>query len=495
VADPPQRAFAGRFTLRGRSLREHTARGAVVNAAFLVAVNTLAVLRGFVVVAFLTPAEFGLWGVLTVSMGMILWLKQVGISDRYIQQDEPDQELAFHKAFTLEAIFTGIFTLILAVAVPVIALVYGEPKLLVAGFIALLVMPALALQSPLWVFYRRMEFLRQRSLQAVEPLVTTVVTIGLAAAGAGFWALLWGAIAGSWASALAAVHASPFKLAWRFDRSTVRQYVNFSWPLLAATSADMLIALGTVYVGQAKLGLAGAGAITLASQVTQYADRVDQIVTQTMYPAICAVRDRTDLLFESFLKSNRLALMWGAPFGIALALFAADLVHFGIGDKWAGAVTLLQAFGLIAALNHIAFNWGAFYRARGDTRPAAVVAAVLAGMFVAVVVPCMLLWGLDGLAAGMAALVLAGMAARLHYVGRLFPAFRFMRYAARALAPTVPAAGLVLAARAAESGTRTLGEALGELVLFGLVCAAATWLLERALLREAFGYLRARAAH
>ena len=42
-----------------------------------------------------------------------------------------------------------------------------------------------------------------------------------------------------------------------------------------------------------------------------------------MYPAICAVQDRLELLRESFVKSNRLALMWAMPFGVGIALFAA----------------------------------------------------------------------------------------------------------------------------------------------------------------------------
>ena len=39
------------------------------------------------------------------------------------------------------------------------------------------------------------------------------------------------------------------------------------------------------------------------------------------------MKDRKDLLLEAFVKSNRLGLMWGMPFGVALALFAADLVR------------------------------------------------------------------------------------------------------------------------------------------------------------------------
>ena len=33
------------------------------------------------------------------------------------------------------------------------------------------------------------------------------------------------------------------------------------------------------------------------------------------------------------MKSNRLAMMWGIPFGVGLALFAADLVHHVIGRE------------------------------------------------------------------------------------------------------------------------------------------------------------------
>ena len=36
------------------------------------------------------------------------------------------------------------------------------------------------------------------------------------------------------------------------------------------------------------------------------------------------------------------------------------------------AIPLIQAFGLTAALNQIGFNWTAFFRALGDTRPIAV---------------------------------------------------------------------------------------------------------------------------
>ena len=78
---------------------------------------------------------------------------------------------------------------------------------------------------------------------------------------------------------------------------------------------------------------------------------------------ICAVKDRADLMQEAFLKSNRMGMLWATPTGLGIFLFAPDLVHFVIGSRWEEAIPVIQAFGLIAVFNQIAFNWTAFFRA------------------------------------------------------------------------------------------------------------------------------------
>jgi O-antigen/teichoic acid export membrane protein len=228
--------------------------------------------------------------------------------------------------------------------------------------------------------------------------------------------------------------------------------------------------------------------------VSSYVNRVDEVITQTLYPAIAAVQDRIELLFETFVKSNRLALMWGLPFGVGLALFAYELVRFGIGERWHDGILLIQAFGLIAGINHIGFNWDAFYRARGRTRPIAVWSFLCMVTFVAVAIPLLISNGLDGLAVGMAVMGAVSLAVRLYFLSRLFPTFQIVRHVSRAIAPTIPAAGAVLLLRTVAGSAATLGAALGELALYCVVTVVATLLFERTLLREVLGYLRSSSA-
>jgi polysaccharide transporter, PST family len=471
-------------------VRRHVARGVVINAAFLTGLTVLGFLKGFVLAALIAPTEYGVWGILAATLGTLARLKQLGVSDKYIQQDEPDQELAFQQAFTIEAILNAALMAVLLAAVPVITLVYGHDELLLPGFLLCLVVPAVTLQAPIWVLYRRMQFVRQRTLQAIDPLVSLVVTVGLAIAGAGYWSFVGGAVAGAWATAAVAVAVAPFPLRLVLDRVTVRTYLGFSAPLAIAGLSGIVVAQSGVLLGDVAVGIAGVGALTLATTIYQLTLRVDAVVTDTLYPAICAVRDRTDLLFESFVKSNRLALMWAMPFGFGMALFADDLVTYVIGERWEDAVVLLQVFGVVAAIGHLGFNWGAYFRATGETRPIATVAVAEALAFLVVNVPLLFAYDLPGFAAGYLVTMGVSLALRGYYLHGMFGRFRLGRHAVRALAPSVPALLLVLVLRLVEGGERTAALAGAELALYVAASAAATYAFERDLLREAVGYLR-----
>ncbi|MHB8656609.1 MAG: oligosaccharide flippase family protein [Solirubrobacteraceae bacterium] len=477
---------------RGLSLRAFTARGVIVNTAFDIALSGLGLFRGLILAALLTRSDYGVWGVLVVSLGVLARLKVIGISDKYLQQDEPDQELAFQRAFTLEVLMSAAVMVPIAAALPVIAIVYGHWKLVPPGLVLITVLAAGALQSPLWVYLRSMDYVRQRSLAAVEPIVGFLVAVALAIAGAGYWALAIGVVAGAWAAAIAAIRASPYPLRWRYDRGSLRIYASFSGPILIATVCSVLLANGTAIASNIHLGLAGVGALALAGNVTAFTNRVDDLVSGTLYPAICATADRLELLRESFVKSNRLALMWAMPFGAGVGLFAADLVHFAVGSKWTSAIGLLQATGIVAAISHVGFNWDDYFRARSDTRPIAVASVASTIAMLGLGVPLLFAVGLTGLAIGIAAGAAVHLALRAFYLTRLFEGFVFVRHAARAMLPTVPAIVGILLIRLLESGRRTGVMALVELCAYVTLTILATWAFEGPLIREALGYVHAR---
>jgi O-antigen/teichoic acid export membrane protein len=476
---------------RTSSLRAATARGGVVNAAFLSGAEALVLVQGLLATALLGPDAIGLYGIVTTTAMTIVALRRVGIDEAFVQERAADEEAEFQRAFTVELALAVAAALAIAACAPVLAAVYDDERLLPLTLAVSYLPLAFALQAPQWIFFRRMDYVRLRVLQAIVPLGTVAVTVPLLLAGVGVWALVIGPACGNAFAVLAALLASPYSLRLRPDRAAARRYLRFSWPIFVTAVAALLVAQGQIAVFGLDDGLAAAGWITLAATLTRYVDRADQILATTVYPAIVRVRERQAVLEETFVKSNRLALMWAFPFGAGLALFGADLIEFVLGDEWEPAVVLVGGLAVATAVQQLGYNWFAFYRARGEPWPQAVESGAFAGAFAAFAVPGALLGGSWWFVAGRMACTVCALAVRRVYVRRLLPGVRLRSLAWRGGAPVLIASAPVLAVRGVLwGGERPAAQAIAELVLWLAVLALATRRLERGLLSELAGYLR-----
>lgn len=472
-------------------LRARTARGGVVNAAFLSGAELLVLAQGLLATALLGPDAIGLYGIVTTTAMTIVALRRVGIDEAFVQTAADDEEAEFQRALTVELALGLIGALAVAALAPLLAAAYDDSRLLGLTLAVTYLPVAFALQAPQWVFFKRMEYVRLRVLQAIVPLGTVAVAVPLLLAGVGVWALVIGPFVGNLAAIVVAWRASPYALKLRPDRAAARRYLRFSWPVFVTSLVALLVAQGQLAVFGLRDGIVAVGFISLAATLTRYADRADQILATTIYPAIVRVRDRTDVLQELFEKANRLTLMWAFPFGAGLALFGADLIVFVLGDDWRGAIVLLGGLAVAVALQQVGYSWFAFYRARGESWPQAVESLAFGAAFAALAIPGTLLWDEWGFVIGRVACTLCVLAVRAVYVRRLLPGARMASMAVRAAVPVALATLPVVALRLALwGGERPLWQALLELALWLAALALATRRLEGDLLGELRGYLR-----
>jgi O-antigen/teichoic acid export membrane protein len=484
--------MSDRLSFPREELRRRTVRGAVVTGGFLVLIDALVLIQGLVVTRLLGPEEIGLYGIVSTVVLSLIALKKIGIDEHYVQQDEAGQEEEFQHAFTLELALSALMAVIILASSPLVAAVYRDDQL--TGLMASLAyLPlAFALQAPLWIFFRRMEYGRQRSLQAIQPAVTFVVTIPLAAAtDLGVWSLIIGQVAGYIVAVTATIASSPYRLRLRFDRAIAHRYLRFSAPIFVTVVCALLVLQGQILAIKLHDGLAAAGFITLAVTLSRYIDRADQIITSTIYPAICAIQNQRAALEELYVKSNRATLMWVLPYAVGLVLFAPDLVHFVLGDAWTGAIVLLQGLAIVGAVTQLGFNWFSFYRAHGDTRPQAVEQVIGTAAFLGLAIPGLLADGFDGFVIGRIAAALIMLGVRTAYTRHLLPDVRLRQLVTPTLLPITLGAGAALAVRfVLWGGHRSLLQAIVELALFAGLYTVVAARRERDLLAELLGSMR-----
>jgi len=472
-------------------LRARIARGGLLNALFLGGGEALALLQGLIVTALLGPEQIGLYGIVATTAMTIVQLRRVGIDEAFVAQSAEHQELEFRRAFGVELGVGIAGSLTIVALAPLVALAYGDDRL-VALTLAVAYLPlAFSLQAPQWVFFRRMDFLRVRVLQFAIPAVTFAVAVPLTIVTDSVWALVIGPLCGNAVAVVAGIVVSPYPLRPIFERAAARRYLAFSWPIFVTALATLIVQQGQILAFDIGGGLEAAGFITLAFTLTRYADRADQIVATTLYPAICAVVDQRDTQQRMFVAASRLTMIWTLPFCAGLILFAPDLVHLVLGDEWEPAVLLIQGLAGAAALQQVGYVWFSFYRARANTPPQAVESAAMTVAFLVLALPGLFLWGFEGFVVGRIAVSLAMLAVREHYVRALFPEVGLLRLGSRGAVPALVGAAVVVLLRVAfGDGDRGAGEAVAQLASFALVTGTVTWALERALLEDVAGQVR-----
>jgi len=166
-------------------------------------------------------------------------------------------------------------------------------------------------------------------------------------------------------------------------------------------------------------------------------------------------------------------------------LFAPDLISFVLGDDWRPARVLLQGLAAAGLLQHLGFNWFAFYRAHGNPRPPAIEALTGTVFFGLLAIGGLALWGTDGFVWGRIAAVAVALVVRWRFIVELLPEARLAPLVTPALVPLLGAAVAALAVRLALwGGERTAAQAVVEALLFaGVYLAGAAW-RERPLVNE-----------
>ena len=220
--------------------------------------------------------------------------------------------------------------------------------------------------APLWIrawtnvpvarLRKALAFGRAAVVQAAPSVAYPAVSIPLALAGFGPWALVLGQAAASLAGAAAAW----LLVEWRprlgdFDWQTGRTLATYGRPILGSNLLGTLNDQVDNWVVGRLFGPAALGLYTMAFRLaTLPRTGFTFVVSEVLLPAIALVQGDERRLRALFLRSLHWVSVFSIPASVGLALLARDLIAVVLGPRWAGAVTavrILTGFGLCAALS------------------------------------------------------------------------------------------------------------------------------------------------
>ncbi len=349
------------------STRARLARGAAWITGARVIVNLLGVISTLVLARLLVPADFGLVAIGTTMLSMLTALTNISMTEALVQHRDPTRQ-HYDTVWTLNLCrATVIGVTFVALAKPV-AVFYSDERL-VGIMIALGLSSVIGgVENPRAIMLtKQLIFWQQFMLQVSQRLVTLIASVTIAYIYRSYWALACGIVLGQITQALISYTVLPYRprpsvAHWK-ELFSFSMWLSFSQIINALNWNFDQVLIGR-FIGKTSLGLYTVGNNLSATPTRE----VTAPLTATLYPAFVRLAADRSRLASGYQRAQSLVTAITLPFGIGMALVAEPFVRLFMGEKWLGAVFIIQALSCVFALQTLGSLAGPLAMASGQTR-------------------------------------------------------------------------------------------------------------------------------
>jgi lipopolysaccharide exporter len=352
------------------TLKRQSVEGVKSAAASHIAITLLSLVQLSVLARSLTPADFGLMGMINVVLGLASLFGDVGITSFIIHRQQDSRDI-LSTLFWVNLLLAFALCCVVWGAAPLIVQFYGEPRLraLLLSGAPILVLMACG-QTYLALLEKDLCFALLARLEIASTIVGALSAIILARTGFGVFSLLGGAYATLITKTLA--------LAWKgcerwrpsitFDWRTVRDALGFGVRLLGQRAANYVTANVDFLLIGSFLGAQQLGYYTLAYNVANLpSTKVNAVLARVLFPAFSKIQGDSPRIKRGYLRLQELAAMLNFPLLFGLIVVARHAIAVLFGPSWEPVVPLLQILCLVGMGRAIAGTVGPLLLARGRT--------------------------------------------------------------------------------------------------------------------------------
>jgi O-antigen/teichoic acid export membrane protein len=337
-----------------------TALSAAVGAVFQIG-------QMIVLAYFLSPAEYGVWGILNVLIGFSQYFVDLGVSNAIIHYQDIDEE-ELSSLYWLNVMAGAALFLILSLSAPGVAAFYQTESLRV--FI-----PLIALTFVLMPFGQQHQMLLQKEMRFKAISLIEIVTraIGFTACiillmeGQRLYAVIYSVLL---STGLMSVLLIRFHTAHRprliFKIHKIKKFLKFgSFQVMNGTLNYFNLQIDSLLIGRL-LSMEALGFYTLGKNIAlRILSLINPIVTRVTFPLMAKAQNDADLLKDTYLKTIAHLGTVNFPLYFFLVFFAEPVVLLLFGPKWLPAVPVLQILCVWAAFRSMSNPVGTLVLAKG----------------------------------------------------------------------------------------------------------------------------------
>ena len=302
------------------------------------------------VIRILTPEDFGMTAMIAVVTSFLVLINCLGLDAVLVQRELGDVQR--RKVFGVIVTVNLLFFALLQLGASTIASFYDEPRLtplirvLAFQFVILIfeTLPQARLE-------RELRFQGRSIIELTAAMVASLGTLGMALAGFGVWALVWGSMLMTATRTLGLCVVSPSNVWPSFSFSGLREFLAFGSHVSADRGLWCIYSESDKFIGGKVMGTGPLGVYAVATHLASLPiHKVMGVINAVAFPAFAQASATSDRVGEYLIKATRVLSLLAFPVFFGMSAVAPELVWLLLGERWIGAIVPLQLLTLIMPL-------------------------------------------------------------------------------------------------------------------------------------------------
>jgi len=309
--------------------------------------------RTLILARILTPAQFGLFGIATLILGLLEMLTETGINVVIVQdQDKNSLSAKLNTALTVSICRGFLIGTLIFLAAPLIGNFFHKPEsVYLIQLIALVPLIRGFINPAIVNLQKNLLFKQEFGLKATLAILdaTVAITVSL------IYQTPIGLVFGMLTSAITEMIFSYLFIRPipkpGFDPIQFHQiihmgrYITFAGILSYGASKGPEYALGKFYPSQTL------GAYQLANNLSCFAsNEVNEAINRVTFPLYVKICHDRRRLLTAFIKHTLTTFVLVTPISLLLILFPELIIRLTAGDKWIAAIPYIQGLAVYAMI-------------------------------------------------------------------------------------------------------------------------------------------------
>ena len=325
-----------------QSLKDKTVKGVGWSAADAFLGHSATFLIGLLLARLLSPAEYGLIGIVLIFTTVLSGIVDSGFSTALIRKKDTtdaDYNTMFITNMAISLLIYGLLWL----CAPTISHFFDRPELVsltrVTGLI--LIFQALSI-TQVTILTKRIDFKTKTKASLIASIASGMVGVGMAFMGFGVWALVGQKLSNTLLYSVCLWILNRWWPNFSYSKRSLSYMWGFGWKMTVSGLLEHIwnqlyqVVVGKFY-SPATLGQ--------YSRAHQYASifsiNINSIVGRVSYPVLAEIQDDRDRLISGYRKIIKVTMFVTAICMIPLGAIADPLFYCLIGPQWHQAATFL----------------------------------------------------------------------------------------------------------------------------------------------------------